>query len=103
MLGKIATGQQMAMLSEGRRRPGGESINNRTTGGLTNLDGGQCSRQGVIGNTTTNHQQERWRRSEAGGGCSDSDSGGKGEGVVAAASAAGAATAATTVESATMA
>ena len=71
MLGKIATGQQMAMVSERRRRPGGESVDNRTTGGLTNLDGGQRSRQGVTGDTTTNHRQECWRHSEAGGGCSD--------------------------------
>ena len=35
------------------------------------MDGRQHSRQGVTGDTTTNHRQECWRRSEAGGGCSD--------------------------------
>jgi hypothetical protein len=65
------------------------------------LDGGRRSRQGATDDTTTNHQQERWRCSDIGRGCSDSESGGKGEGVVVAASATAAvvvaaATAATT-------
>jgi len=54
MLGKIATGQQMVMVSESRWR-----------------------RQGATEDTTTNHQQERRRRSDVGGGCS---SGGGGNG-----------------------
>ena len=58
-------------------------------GGLTNLDGGQRSRQGATDNTTTNHQQERQRGDDVGKGCSDGDGGGKGKGVVAAALAVG--------------
>jgi hypothetical protein len=46
--------------------------------GLTNLDGGQRSRQGATDDTTTNHQQERQRHSDVGTGCSNSDGGGKG-------------------------
>ena len=60
-------------------------LDNRTMGGLTNLDNGQCSRRGVTDNTTTNHQQEHWRCSDVGIGCSNSESRGKGEGVVVAA------------------
>ena len=68
---------------------------------LTNLDGGQCSRQGATDDATTNHRQEHRRCSDVDGGCSNSDSRGKSEGVVAAAlvvaaAAVAAATAATT-------
>jgi hypothetical protein len=60
-----------------------DNVDDRTTEGLTNLDGGRRSRQGATDDTTTNHQQECWRCSDIGGGCSNSESRGKGEGVVA--------------------
>ena len=83
------------MVSKRGWRPSGESINDRTMGGLTNSDGRQLSRQGAADDTSTNHQQERWRHSDVSRGCSNSDGGDKGDGMVAAALAA-APTAATT-------
>ena len=64
--------------------------------GLTNLDGRQRSRQGVTDDTTTNHQQERWRGDNVGVCCRVGDGGGKGKGVVASALAAEAAVVAAT-------
>ena len=84
MLSKRGTGQRLAMFGERRRWPGGESIDNCMTAGVTNSDGGQHSRRGATEDTTTNHQQAEHRRhGDIGGGCSDGDSVGKGEGVVA--------------------
>ena len=85
MLGKRATGQGLVMVSKRGQRPSSKSIDDLTMAGLTNLDGGQCSRRGATDNTVTKHQQKRRRCSDVGRGCSDSDGGGKGDGRVAAA------------------
>jgi hypothetical protein len=92
MHGKTVTGRRMVMVSKSKQRPGGKSVDNRTTVGADKF--GQRTTQQAMGatdDTITNHGQERWRHSDVGGGCNDSDSGGKGEGMVVAESAAAAA------------